>query len=88
MIPNLISAILLIVLGIPALIIAVFLPPLLELRRPRDSGPRIIMEDLHVGIVGPLSVATIINIEEEHRFDRSLLPRLLKVIEVLPSLEV
>ena len=88
MIPNLISAIILIVLGTPALIIVVFLPALLELRRPRDRGPRIIMEDVHVGIVGLLSVATIFNIEEEHRFDRSLLPRLLKVIEVLPSLEI
>jgi len=88
MIPNLISIVLLIVLGTPALIIVVFLPALLELRRPRDRGPRIIMEDLYAGLVGPLSVANMVNIEEEHRFDRSLLPRLLKVIEVLPSLEV
>jgi hypothetical protein len=88
MIPNLISAILLIVFGTPTLIIVVFLPALLELRRPRDSGPRIIMEDVHAGLIGLLSVATIVNIEEEHRFDRSLLPRLLKAIEVLPSLEV
>ena len=87
MIPNLISTILLIVLG-PMLIIVVFLPALLELRRPRDRGPRIIMEDLYAGLVGPLSVANMVNIEEEHRFDRSLLPRLLNAIEVLPCLEI
>ena len=77
-----------IVLGTPALIIVVFLPSLLELKRPQDRGPRIIMEDFHVGLGGPLGIATIVNIEEEHRFDRSLLPRLLNAIEVLPCLEV
>jgi len=87
MIPNLISTILFIVLGTLSFIIAVFLPALLELSRPRDGGPRIIMEDVHVTLQRPLSIATIVNIEDENRFDRSLLPRLLKVIEVLPSLE-
>ena len=88
MIPNLISTILLLIVGTPILVIIMFLPALLELRKPRDAGPRIIMEDVQGRLVGLLGVAVIGNIEEEHGFDCSLLPRLLNAIEVLPCLEI
>jgi hypothetical protein len=88
MIPNLTSAILLVVIGAPALILVMFLPALLELRRPRDRGPRMIMNDFHGLLVGPPSVGAVLNIEEEQRFDQSLLRLLVKVTAVLPCLEV
>jgi hypothetical protein len=88
MIPNLNSAILLVVVGAPTLILVIFLPAVLELRKPRDGGPRIIMNDLHGMVVRSFSAATLVNIEEEMRFERSLLVRLVQVIEGLPCLEV
>jgi hypothetical protein len=88
MIPNPISTSLILIVGTPILVIIMFLPALLELRKPRDAGPRIIMEDVQGRLVGLSGVAVIGNIEDEHRFDRSLLPRLLNAIEVLPCLEV
>lgn len=87
MIPNLTSALILALIGAPALILVMFLPAFLELRRPRDKGPRMIMNDPHATVT-PFNVVTLVNIEEEQRFDQSLLQRLVKVIEVLPCLEI
>jgi hypothetical protein len=88
MIPNLTSAILLTVIGTIGLILILFLPAFLELRKPKDRGPRMIMNDFHGLLTGSSSIGAVVNIEEEQWFDRSLLMRLLKVIEVLPCLEV
>jgi hypothetical protein len=88
MIPNLTSAILLVVIGAPTLILVMFLPAFLELRKPRDGGPRIIMNDPHGIMVRSFSAAGLLNIDEEKWFDKSLLLRLVNVIEVLPCLEV
>ena len=87
MIPNLTQTILILVLGTPLLILIVFLPALIELRKPKDCGPRMILGKMPEFYVQPRVVA-IANIEEEIKFECSLLPRLLKVIEVLPSLEI
>ena len=88
MIPNLTQTILVLVLGTPLLILIMFLPVLIELRKPKDCGPRMIMDKVPVFHVQPRVVVAIANIEEEIKFEYSLLPRLLKVIELLPSLEV
>jgi hypothetical protein len=88
MIPNPTSAVFLIILGVPVLILVMFLPAFLELRRPRDRGPRMIMTDLQGISANPQSFVTIVNVEEELFFDQSLLQRLTKIIEVLPCLEV
>ncbi len=87
MIPNPTSAILLVAIGAPALILVMFLPAFLELRRPRDGGPRIIMNGFQRIAAKPLSAINVVDIEEELRFNQSLLLRLVKVIEVLPCLE-
>jgi hypothetical protein len=34
------------VLGLPALLLAMFLPAVLEWKKPKDAGPRLIMGDL------------------------------------------
>jgi hypothetical protein len=86
MISDLISTIILIV-GAPALFLIMFLPALFELRRPRDKGPRRIMENCPgTSFVSPPVVA-VRNIEEDCMFDQTLLSRLGSVIAVLPCLE-
>ena len=87
MIPNLTQTILILALGTPLLILIMFLPALLEVRKPKDCGPRMIMDKVPEFHVQP-RVVVISNIEEEMKFEHSLIPRLLKIIEVLPSLEV
>ncbi len=89
MIPTLTQTILIfVVLGTPLLLLIMFLPALIELRRPKDHGPRLIMDKVPVFHVQPHVVTSIVNIEEEIKFEHSLIPRLTKIIEVLPSLEV
>jgi hypothetical protein len=88
MIPNPTSAILLILIGAPALFLVMFLPAFLELRRPKDRGHRIIMNDFHRIASKQFDAAMMVNIDEEQWFDHKLLPRLMKVTEVLPCLEV
>jgi hypothetical protein len=65
-----------------------FLPAILELRKPKDGGPRMIMGGIPEAPFPVMAVFSIVNIEEEQRFDSSLLRPLAKIIEVLPSLEV
>jgi len=88
MIPNLTQTILIVILGTPLLFLIMFLPALLELRKPKDCGPRLIMDKVPEFHVQPHVLVAIANIEGEVKFESSLIPRLLKVIEVLPSLEV
>jgi hypothetical protein len=42
MVPNLNSVITILLLGTPALILIVFLPAIIELKKPKDGGPRMI----------------------------------------------
>ena len=88
MIPNLTSIITILILGTPLLILIMFLPAILELRKPKDGGPRMIMGGFPEAPFKMTSVFAIVNIEEEQMFESSLLRPLAKIIEVLPSLEV
>jgi hypothetical protein len=87
MIPSLNQIILILAFGTPLLLIFMALPAMLELKRPRDSGPMLIMERVPIYYVSS-SIAAIGNIEEEAKFDFSPVPSLRKILEVLPSLEV
>lgn len=87
MIPNL-TAIILIIAATPALILMMFLPAFIELKKPKDHGPRMIsMEKSEVNalITRFISIA---NIEDEQNFDSSLIQTIAKIVDVLPSLEV
>ena len=88
MIPNPTSIITILVLGTPLLILIMFLPAILELRKPKDGGPRVIMGGIPEAPFQVTAVFPIVNIEEEQMFESSLLRPLAKIIEVLPSLEV
>jgi hypothetical protein len=86
MIPIPTSIVAYLLLGIPLLILIMLLPVLIELKKPKDRGPRMI-----IGAIPELQIHSfafsIANIEEGEKFDLSILRPLAKVIEVLPSLE-
>ena len=87
MIPNLTEIILIIVVT-PALILLMFLPAFIELKKPKDKGPRIITTEIPEANVSIKHFIPIANIEDEQKFDSSLIQAIAKTIAVLPSLEV
>ena len=86
MIPIPTSTVAFLLLGTPLLIFIMLLPALVELKKPKDSGPRMIMNgipEMHIRVISfPFG-----NIEELQKFDLSILQPLARVIEVLPSVE-
>jgi hypothetical protein len=75
------------ILGLLAFIFIMFLPALLELKKPKDAGPRIII-DCALLISPKTRNALIANIEEEQRLDRALAKKIADIIAVLPNMEV
>jgi hypothetical protein len=88
MIPNLTSIIAILILGIPILILIMLLPALLELKKPKDGGPRMILDNISEVQIQIMRMIPIVSIEDEQKFDSALIRPLAKIIEVLPSLEV
>jgi len=88
MIPNLTSMIILLIVTTPLLIFITFLPAFLELKKPRDGGPRMIMENVPEVKTYTTRSIQMEDIEEEQKFDVSLLQTIAKIIEVLPNLDV
>lgn len=88
MIPNLTPIVVILIVATPVLILIMFLPAFLELKKPKDGGPRMIMRsipEVKTRTVHPIHIA---NIEKEQKFDISLIQKIAKIIEVLPNLEV
>lgn len=86
MIPNL-TEIIIILATTPLLILLMFSPALIELKKPKDSGPRIIpMENPEMMLI--TSFIPFSNMEDEQTFDSSLIQTLSKIVAFLPSLEV
>jgi len=88
MIPNLTSIIIILIVATPILIFIMFLPALLELKKPKDRGPRMIMGSIPEVNMCIMHVIPITNIEDEQKFDSSLIQTMAKILEVLPTLEV
>jgi hypothetical protein len=88
MIPNLTSIIAILTLGIPVLILIMLLPAILELKKPKDEGPRLIMDNISEVQIQIMRRTHIANIENEQRFDSAIIQPLVKIIAVLPNLEV
>jgi hypothetical protein len=88
MVPNLNSVIAILVLGTPILILIVFLPALVELKKPKDCGPRMIMDHFPNGGLAAAPISHLTNIEEDQKFTQSLFRQLTKILEFLPNLEV
>ena len=88
MIPNLTSIIAILILGIPILILIMLLPALLELKKPKDGGPRMILDNISEVQIQIMRMIPIASIEDEQKFDSALIQQLAKIIAILPSLEV
>ena len=88
MIPNLTSIITILIVATPILILITFLPAFLELKKPKDGGPRMIMRSIPEVKTLTAHAIHIANIEKEQKFDISLIQTIAKIIEVLPNLEV
>jgi hypothetical protein len=71
--------------GIVIFILLMFLPALLELRKPRDAGPRKIMDDIIIG-ESQMKIASIEK-SEEIEIDQALVKKMANVLSVLPNLE-
>ena len=87
MIPNLTEIILMVVVT-PALVLLTFLPAFIELKKPKDKGPRMITAKIPEANVSIRHFIPLANIEDEQKFDSSLIQAMAKTIAVLPSLEV
>ena len=87
MLPNL-TEIILIIITTPALILIMFLPAFLELKKPKDGGPRMITTEIPKVNLCMMHFIPLASIEDEQKFDRSLIQTMVKTIAVLPSLEV
>lgn len=59
------------------------MPALLELKKPRDAGPRRIMEEVVIG----QHVERIGSMEVEFKVDRNIVKKVSEIISVLPNLE-
>lgn len=88
MIPNLTAIIIILIVATPILILILFLPAILELKKPKDDGPRMIMGSIPGVNMRIMHVIPIANIEDEQKFDSSLIQTMAKILEVLPTLEV
>ena len=86
MIPNL-TAIILMIATTPVLILLMFLPAFIEMKQPKDKGPRVIPMG-NSGMLFVTRTLPIANMEDEQKFDNSLIQKMAKIVDVLPSLEV
>jgi hypothetical protein len=87
MIPNLNSAIAILIYATPILILFFFLPALVELKKPKDCGPRII-DNIPLAHLLTESVFSFADIEEKLPVAGLRLRSFAKIIEFLPNLEV
>ncbi|MCX8152964.1 MAG: hypothetical protein N3E52_00855 [Candidatus Bathyarchaeota archaeon] len=88
MIPNLTQMLVLFSITVPLLVFVTLLPAFLELKKPRDKGPRMIMETAPESIVFSIYSFPIEDIEREQKFDVSLIHTIAMVLESLPNLDV
>lgn len=71
--------------GVVMFILVMFLPALLELRKPRDAGPR----RIEGNVVSSKYQVQLASIErpEENEADLALIKRIVNILSVLPNLE-
>jgi hypothetical protein len=74
-------------IGAPVLILLMFLPTIVELRKPVDSGPRLILPAYSAVLSQKSIISSIVDVEGHHELDFILLPLVAKAVGVLPNLE-
>jgi hypothetical protein len=90
MIPNLNpTTLMMLIFGVSTFILIMFLPALLELKKPRDAGPRIIMDDVIIAQrFRAREIFPLANIEKEKfGLDQTIVKRITDIVSFLPSLE-
>ncbi len=87
MLIDLVSMVALLIVGISIMIFLVFLPAIIELNRPKDSGPRMILNNESGLPEESIDKFQIVDIEGEHKFDDAFYGLTGSAIEALPNLE-
>ena len=66
-----------VVLGAPIALVIMFLPAVLELKKPKDSGPRFIMNKLPPAVapVVPCQVPSIVDLEAGKKWKYGFVPK-------------
>ncbi|MEM3823299.1 MAG: hypothetical protein QXH87_00010 [Candidatus Bathyarchaeia archaeon] len=67
--------------GVITFIIIMLLPALMELKNPKDAGPKTLESNEQHGI------NLLVNIESDVKFDWATIKRVAEIIAILPSLE-
>lgn len=87
MVPNLNTMITLLAFGTPLLILFFFLPAIIELKKPKDCGPRLISGTLPHVPLSARKINRLRTIEEDYESADLLLGRLAIITRFLPDLE-
>lgn len=74
------------IFGAFTFILIMLLPAFLELKRPKDAGPRIIAGCMPE-MPSKTRAAIIVNMERDEKFDQTLTKKIADILSVLPNLE-
>ena len=82
------AIIILIVLG-PVLILILFFPALIELKKPKDGGPRPILDKIHSSRISMPKIISLnlVDIDKEEGFGLLLSHRVAEIIKIFPNIE-
>jgi len=72
--------------GISVFVFVTLLPALLELKRPKDAGPRRILEDAH-GFLLYGQILVLEKAEERIKIDLGIMRKIAEILSALPNLE-
>jgi hypothetical protein len=88
MTPNPTPTMLMLFLGVSTFILIMLLPALIELKRPKDAGPRIIENFGAVQYYPTEASIPLVNIEEEqYGLNRKIARRIAEIMAILPNME-
>ncbi|MGB9842007.1 MAG: hypothetical protein ACPLKZ_04690 [Candidatus Bathyarchaeales archaeon] len=88
MVLNLTPMLVLFSMTLPLLIFITLLPAFLELKKPKDKGPRVIMETAPTRMTFFIYSLPLEDIEKGQKFDVPLIHTIAHVLEALPNLDV
>jgi hypothetical protein len=76
-------------LGVLTFIIIMLLPAIIELKRPKDAGPRIILENGFYlqNLRVPLDIPSL-EVDEQIEVNQKIFKKIVKVLTALPMLEI
>jgi len=73
------------IMGIATFIFIMLLPALIEVKKPKDAGPRIIENS---NIVPQINEKPLFNMDDEQHFDKKLTQKVAEILSLLHNLEV